>query len=268
MNLGMLVRLRSMTRNVASGRRGLLLRTLPLMFVLVGIKVVVDRLGWEFIDVSPLHTSIVAGAIFILGLMLSGTMSDYKESERLPTETAASLEAIYREGMYVKALHPEFNLDLLTERLGKIPSCLREDLIDGGKHSIVATEQLTDSFIEMDRLGVPPNYIARLKQEQAIIVRNLLRAGYIQRITFLPSAYTLVEIMVSLLITLLIFTRVASGPTDATLVGFISLIFIYILRLLRILDSPFRESGAGLDDVSLFQIDSLHAAMNGRLTQD
>ena len=92
-----------------------------------------------------------------------------------------------------------------------------------------------------------------------------MRAGYIQRIAFLPSAYTLVEIMLTLLITLLMFTRVATGVTDAILLGFISLIFLYILRLLRVLDSPFRASGAGLDDVSLYQVDAIHDSLLERL---
>lgn len=72
-------------RAVASGRRALPIRTVPVVIVLVAAKLAVERLGWEFIVVSPLHTSIVAGAIFIVGLMLTGTMSDYKESERLPS---------------------------------------------------------------------------------------------------------------------------------------------------------------------------------------
>ncbi len=255
----------NLMKAVVSGRRALLVQTIPFVLLLVTVKFLVERMDWEFIVVSPLHTSIVAGAIFIVGLMLTGTMSDYKESERLPTETAASMEAIYREGAYVKELHPEFDLDRLTNTLGWVQQTLRSDLLDGGRETIDTVEQLTESFLEMDRLGVPPNYIARLKQEQALIVRNLMRASYIQRIAFLPSAYTLVEIMLSMLITLLMFTQVATDVTDAILLGFISLIFLYILRLLRVLDSPFRASGAGLDDVSLFQIDAIHDSLLERL---
>lgn len=255
----------NLVKAVASGRRALLLQTIPLVLILVAAKLLVERLGWEFIVVSPLHTSIVAGAIFIVGLMLTGTMSDYKESERLPTETAASMEAIYREGAYVKALHPDFDLGRLAETLGRIPHTLRADLLGDGQETIATVEQLTESFLEMDRLGVPPNYIARLKQEQALIVRNLMRAAYIQRIAFLPSAYTLVEIMLTLLITLLMFTQVATEVTDAILLGFISLIFLYILRLLRVLDAPFRAAGAGLDDVSLYQVEAIHHAPLERL---
>lgn len=249
-------------------RRVLLVQTVPPVIAIVAAKLAFEQLGWEFITVSPLHTSVVAGAIFIVGLMLAGTMSDYKESERLPTETAAAMESIYREGAYVKALHPGFDLARLADTLAHIPHTFRDDLVHETQATIPTVERLTESFLEMERLGVPPNYIARLKQEQALIVRNLMRVAYIQRIAFLPSAYTLVETILGLLIALLMFTRVDTPLTDTILLGFISFIFIYILRLLRLLDTPFRHRGAGLDDVSLFQVDAVHDVMHERLDGD
>lgn len=258
-------RLARVLRSMIPPRLTLFIRTLPYVFGIVTAKLVVDQLGWEFIVVGPLHASIIAGAIFIVGLMLAGTMGDYKECERLPTETAAAMESIYREGAYVKELHPSFDLARLADTLARVPHTLHTDLIDGSRTTIAVVEQLTESFLEMDRLGVPPNYIARLKQEQALIVRNLMRVAYIQRIAFLPSAHALVEIMLTLLIILLIFTQAATRATDAILIGFISLIFIYILHLLRVLDSPFQSARSGLDDVSLYQIDAIHDAMHQRI---
>ncbi|MBY0396916.1 MAG: hypothetical protein K2X91_10675 [Thermoleophilia bacterium] len=237
-------------------RRVLLVQTVPPVIAIVAAKLAFEQLGWEFITVSPLHTR------------LAGTMSDYKESERLPTETAAAMESIYREGAYVKALHPGFDLARLADTLAHIPHTFRDDLVHETQATIPTVERLTESFLEMERLGVPPNYIARLKQEQALIVRNLMRVAYIQRIAFLPSAYTLVETILGLLIALLMFTRVDTPLTDTILLGFISFIFIYILRLLRLLDTPFRHRGAGLDDVSLFQVDAVHDVMHERLDGD
>jgi len=246
-------------------RRVVLARTLPLVAAIVALKIILEQLGWEFITISPLHTSIIAGAIFIIGLILAGTVGDYKESERLPTELAAALETIYREGAYVKKQHPTFRLDSLTDTIASIPHDLREDLVHGSENTIERVEQLSASFLEMERLGVAPNYIARLKQEQATIVRNLMRVAYIQRISFLPSAYTLVETIIGLLIVFLLFTRVSTALTDTILLGFISLIFIYILGLLKLLGTPFRSSKQGVDDVSLYQIDRIHERMHGRL---
>lgn len=266
--MSLLERTARIRRSQSWRRRALLVHTIPPVLAIVAVKLVVEQLGWEFITVSPLHTSVVAGAIFIVGLMLAGTMSDYKESERLPTETAAALEAIYREGAYVKELYPEFDLARLADTLARIPHTLRDDLVRDEQVTIATVERMTESFLEMDRLGVPPNYIARLKQEQALVVRNLMRVAYIQRIAFLPSAYTLVETILGLLIGLLVFTRVDTRLTDTILLAFISFIFLYILRLLRLLDTPFRDRGAGLDDVSLFQIDAIHGEMHERLDEE
>jgi len=261
-------RIRQMRQSMRWRRRALLVGTLPPVLAVVAAKLALEWLGLEFISVSPLHTSVVAGAIFIIGLMLAGMMSDYKESERLPTETAAAMESIYREGAYVKAQHPQFRLDRLADTLAHIPHSLRDDLVHETQHTIRTVEHLSESFLEMDALGVPPNYIARLKQEQALIVRNLMRVGYIQRIAFLPSAYTLVETIVAALIGLLLFTRIDTPLTDTILLGLISLVFLYVLRLLHLLDTPFRRAGAGLDDVSLFQIDAIHDDLHERLDGD
>ncbi len=248
-------------------RHGLLIRTTLVVAAIVSLKLVIALAGWEFIATSPLHTSVVAGAIFIISLMLAGTMSDYKESEKVPTETASAMKSIYREGAYVKAFHPEFRLERLADVLAHLPHTFRDDLVHGTQHTIETVERLTDSFVEMERLGVPPNYIARLKQEQAVIVRNLMRVAYIQRISFLPSAYALIEAILVLLIGLLLFTEIEPLSTGIVVLAFISFIFVYMLRLLHVLDTPFRAAGAGPDDISLFQIDEIHDEMHEKLDE-
>lgn len=85
----------------------------------------------------------------------------------------------------------------------------------------------------MDRLGVSPACIAVLKEEQALIVANLMRAASLQRIAFLPFAYTLVETILAGLVALLLFTRVTTEAPEAILFGFISLISLRLLRSLR-----------------------------------
>ncbi|MBI2710343.1 MAG: hypothetical protein HYX34_11715 [Actinobacteria bacterium] len=255
-------------RSEAWRRRRLLLTTIPAVLAIVAVKLAVGQLGWEFLKVSPLHTSVVAGALFIVGLLLAGTVSDYKESERLATEITAAMENIYREASYLAALHPELDLVRIADTLADVPHTFRDDLVHGTQHTIATVERLTEDFLQMERIGVSTTYINRLKQEQAAVIRSLLRAGYIQRIAFLPSAYTLVETIVVLLVILLLFTKVESRTTDAVILGVISLVFLYILRLLRLLDAPFRAERVGLDDISLFQIDAIHDRMHERLDRD
>ena len=56
----------------------------------------------------------------------------------------------------------------------------------------------------MERLGIPANFIVRLKTEEGIIRKSLLRLYYIQRIDFLPSSFILMESIVVLVLALLL----------------------------------------------------------------
>lgn len=48
-------------------------------------------------------------------------------------------------------------------------------------------------------------------------------------------------------------------------IGFISFVFVYIVGLLRLLDTPFRAPGTGLDDISTFQMDAMHDELHEKL---
>ena len=82
------------------------LKRLKLFFVVAGLviaisllKVFVHWMQFEFVTLSTLLTSAIGGAIFIIGFLLSGVLSDYKESERLPADIRVALEAIHDDAM-------------------------------------------------------------------------------------------------------------------------------------------------------------------------
>ena len=234
-------------------RYRLLFDTALIVAAILCVKLVVDLLGWEFFNVNPLFTSIVGGGIFIVSIVLAGTLADYKEAERLPAEIAAAIESIHAEGRYVRESHAAFDLGALGQTLTNIVSALRVDLATpGSRTALVGVSDLSGSFLEMERFGVPPNYIVRLKQEQGIVRKSLLRLYHIQRIEFIPSAHALLASMMILIIALLIFTQVEPVYDSFILVAFISYLFIYLLKLLRVIDMPFRVDDYTMDDVSLF----------------
>ncbi len=241
----------------------LLVDTAIIMAVILAVKLIADALGWEFFHVSPLFTSIIAGGIFIVSILLAGTLADYKESEKLPSEIAAALESIYAEGCYIRELHETFDLAELASTLQAVITSIRNDLATpGSRIALEAVSHLSDSFLELERLGVPPNYIVRLKQEQSTLRKNLLRLYHIQRIKFVPSAHNLLSTMVLLIIALLIFTKVEPLHDSLILVAFVSYLFIYLLKLLGTIDTPFRVDEYTMDDVSLFLLREAHERMD------
>ena len=76
-------------------RLRLFLNVVIIVAVLIAAKLAVHRLGLEFLTLDLLFSSIVAGTIFIIGFLLTSTLPDYKEAERLPAEIRVAMEGIH-----------------------------------------------------------------------------------------------------------------------------------------------------------------------------
>lgn len=231
--------------------------------VLLGVlKSATHALGWEPLELNTLFSSVIGGAVFVFGLILAGTLADFKESERIPAEIAALTESIAEDAAYCASQFPEFDAATLRARLRALLAAFRHDLGETESRSALeALSALSPSFMEMERVGLPANHVVRLKGEQAAIRRTLLRVYYIQRIRFLPSAYNFVLSLVVLIIGLLLFTAVEPAWCGVALIGFIGYLFTYILLLLKTLDTPFRVNERTQDDVSLFLVNELDARL-------
>ena len=68
-------------------------RTLLIVAGIIVVKLVIAVLSLEFISISPLFTSVLAGGVFVLGLLVAGTLTDYKEADRVPAEITAVISA-------------------------------------------------------------------------------------------------------------------------------------------------------------------------------
>jgi hypothetical protein len=80
-----------------SKRYSVAMRALLAVLVAMALKLIAHWFGWEFVSLNPLFSGIVAANVFLMSFLLSGVLTDCKESERLPGELAASLEAIADE---------------------------------------------------------------------------------------------------------------------------------------------------------------------------
>ncbi|HYU58371.1 MAG TPA: hypothetical protein VEO00_10030 [Actinomycetota bacterium] len=253
-------------RRFSTARRAkVALQAAAAVLALVAVKLIVHHFDLEFIELSPLYTSIVAGGIFVIGLLVAGTLADYKESERMPAEIAASLESIYEDCRSIHEGTPAFDLARLRSLLGRVVSSLRYDLADPRftRHCLDALREVSASFLELERLGVPANYVVRLRTEQGSIRRNVLRVYHIQRTDFLPSGYLLIQTMVVLILAALVFTKIEPLSLAIVVLVFLTYFFVYLERLLRLLDRPFRLDERTPDDVSLFLLDAFAHHLRG-----
>lgn len=230
---------------------------LMVIALLVIAKLVIHTWDIEFFSLNALFTSAIAGAIFIMGFLLAGILADYKEAEKLPAEMRSSLENIWEEGKFFNRDKKEFNLKKLQNNLVAVIQSFLKGLGHEGDHyklepCIESVNELSESFAQMEKLGMPPNYIVRLEGEQASLRRSVLRVYHIQRTQFLPSAHVLGESLALGIVMLLLFVKTEGSPESVVLFGFISYLFLYIRQLIRTLEKPFRQGHKTLDDVSLF----------------
>lgn len=210
------------------------------------------------IELGSLHSAIVSGATFVIGFLLSATIADYKESERIPSDFATQVEDMYTDAKSIHASYPSFDLNAFREQLHKTAKGFSKDVRTKTYDSRKDINGLAPFFADMEKGKVPPNFVVKLKQQQTALLRARQRVSYIQRIKFIPSATILARSIVVLVILTLLFTNVDGG---LMIVGLISFILFYMLILINVISTPFHQAGKTRDDVSLFLVNEIAAQL-------
>ncbi len=228
--------------------------TVAIVAVLVGIRAVIWNLGLTGMSTTPLASSIIGGGVFVMGLVVAGTLSDYRDAERAPTDIAASLYALLREAEAMNHVWGKPDLTLLRNRLIAVVTNLRSDINAGNTRDCQeAVEELSGSLLELEESDVPANYIVRLRAEQASLRKATLRMYHIQREAFLPSAKAMITSLVLIILVMLMFTDMGGQLESLVTLGFLAFFFVYLLRILNVIDKPFKVGKERTDDdVSLF----------------
>lgn len=210
--------------------------------------------GNEMLVLGSLHTGVVSGTFFVLGFLLSATIADYKESERIPAEFSSVIENMYEDAEATNRTYKKFDLPGFKKQLHRVAQSFAKDVRNKKHTTRLEVHKLNDTFVAMEKAGVPPNYIVKLKQQQAQLARLLFRVTYIQRIKFIPSATILARAIIPIVVTLLLFTEIEPIFGGIIITAMITFILTYILILLQVISTPFQREGKTQDDVSLFLI--------------
>lgn len=259
-----------MTNFIQNARLGI--TTLGFVAILIVVKIFLYQLGWEFLATNSLYTSAISGAVFIMGFLLAGVFADYKEAERSPAELRSALESIWEDANTFKQLNPSFDLEAVRKTLKEAVQGIFSGLSHEQKHSglgpvFTALEKLSPVFVQMEKLGHPANHVVRLKSERSAAKKILLRIQHMQRTQFVPSVYFLAESIVFAVISLLLFLKSEGALEFFVLFAFISYIFIYVARLIPVLEQPFREGHGTRDDVSLFLLHQFEGNIDRALAE-
>jgi hypothetical protein len=102
-----------------------------------------------------------------------------------------------------------------------------------------------------------------------MVRRAVSRIDVISRTGFLPPAYALLETLLAMILGLMMVAKFKSTVAEFVLVPFVSLVNIYMLRLIRDIDDPFDfapdGSKRGGAEVDLFPITEYRSRLAARI---
>ncbi len=227
---------------------GLVLKALALVVPLVGVKIVVHHFGWDVIPVGTLTSALITGTFFVVAIILAGVMTDFKESEKMLSEFAASIETLCNDARL---------LDSNTDAAGVL-SHLRELIriaVTNFEREAVwklsevnpAIQRIEEDVRSLNQQGRPLSILLRMRSELTNLKRISYRVEAIKETTFMPAAHAIAEVGVCAIVLVLILSTIEPFYEALLLVGVLSLILTSVVLLIDDMDNPF--GGYGMVDM-------------------
>ena len=225
---------------------GISFKLIPILGVVLILKLLCHKFGFEFISLNALFTSLIAATTFLVGFLITGVISDYKESEKIPGDMAAGLEALYDEAYIL-------NKNKDTEKTKEFLVFYRDFLKsindwfyrrEKTKSILARLHHMDDYFAEFESI-IQPNFLTRMKNEQSNLRRMVIRVDNIRDLSFIQSAYAIAELLTIFVITGLLVLKVEPFYEAVSFALLISFLFVYMILLIKDLDNPFDYSEQG-----------------------
>jgi hypothetical protein len=219
-------------------------KIMPLVILVAILKFLSHKFGLEVMELNALFTSLVAGTIFLIGFLITGVLSDYKESEKIPSELSASLKTLFDDAY---TIYKGKNSDTARQFI-EFQKSFMNSLMDWfykkerTQSILKKISMMNDFFIEFDKEGVQANYIIKLKNEQNSIRKMILRIDTIRDTEFVGSAYAIVEAMGFLVAIGLILIKIEPFYASLFITLLVTFLISYMFLLIKDLDNPFDYS--------------------------
>jgi predicted membrane chloride channel (bestrophin family) len=198
-------------------------------------------------ELNALFTSLVGATIFLIGFLISGVLSDYKESEKIPGEITSSLKNILDDSLTLKHHYSDETFQQFISFQKKLANNIKSWL-----YKEIDTTELLSQFdvlnsiiIQLDKEGVQANFLIRLKNEMSNVRKNLLRIETIRETNFISSAYAIVESMAFVISAGLIFIKIEPFFAALFFTVLVTFLIIYMIILIKDLDDPFDYEANG-----------------------
>ena len=241
-------------------RLRLVLKVALAVLALVLLKLLVHALGFERIGLNPLFSALVAATVFLQGFLLNGVLSDFKESEKLPSQLATVLENLALEIAAVPKHNPTAEVSAEVAAVLRLAYGVHTWLLGGlaTTRLIALHREVHGSVVRVTVLLSSSTLQGRLMGHMGDVLQIINRIETIRQTHFVPLVYWLASLGTGLLCVGLIITRIAAIHEAVFFLGVIAFNLIFLLRLILDIDNPF--SFADPNSIEFVSLKVLHDA--------
>jgi hypothetical protein len=234
---------------------GLIVKAAMLVMPLLVLKLIFHFLNLEVISVGPVITALVAGVFFVIAIILSGVLSDYKESEKIPGDLVASIEALYKDTWL---LGNNEAVDEMLKHVRELTHTITANFQRKGSWKLSEVNAVIDQIDEDIRSfaakEAPTALIIKLRNEVGNIKRLSNRVEVIKEVPFLPAGHAIVEFAAGGALLVLLLLKIEPVYEGLVLAGVIATILTAVILLIKDMDNPF-EGYVQIDLSHLHKLD-------------
>lgn len=233
---------------------GLILKAFWITMGLLVVRLVFDYLGLDLLSVTNLITAFIGGAIFTIAIIFAGTLTDYKESERIPGEIVTSIRSLFSDLTLVRVRDPDL-IAGMQRNVAALLRCINTNFRNNTwdlEAMDRALDTVTADISTLVDQNVAPNYIIKLKGEVMNIDRLSHRVKTIAETSFIPAAYAISELAAAGVILLLFFVKLDPYYEGLVLFTVLSMLLVALLLLIKDMDNPFEVGQVSYADIDMF----------------
>ncbi len=235
-------------------------KTVAIVMGLLIVKLVIDYYKIDVIIPSPVITALVAGVIFTMAAIFTGVLADYKESEKIPGELAATVRNLYKDIRIATVTHKNLTFDM-HEHIRKLLSTMNSNFRRNEwklREINPAIDKIDEDIEHLATDGIAPAFITKIRSEMSNLEKLSYRIDTIMETSFLPAAYVIAIIAAASVLITLMFTKMDPYYEALTLFSSITFVLVGILLLINDMDNPFEvghKSSADVDLSILFKLE-------------
>jgi predicted membrane chloride channel (bestrophin family) len=224
--------------------------------LLSAVKLSLHFFNLEFIQINSVISSLISGVIFTMAILLSGVMTDFKESEKIPGELAASIKSLHKDLELLEPMSEKEAGAALVHLKSLIGVIINQFESNKWKQSEIGEtiERIDAEIRHMAVKNMAPAYIVKMRNELNNLERLSNRVDTIEETDFLPAAYKLSQTAIALVVIILLFSIVDPYFIGMFIVFAVAFLVFGILMLIKDMDNPFETGGTGSADVDLSHV--------------